>query len=326
MTTSSHPPEYKQVTFQQLRSFCESVRLGSFSAAAASLGISHPTVLSQVHALERHLGAELVQTHARGCRPTAEGSRLAAMAAPLVSGIGSLERNFRETRAEEAIRLVLGATSRTLVHDLPGCVVEFTRRWPNVNLTLVEMKVEEVPEAVESGRVDLGLAHTNIADPGTDWIEFEPAYELDVVLVTPRDHPLARRRRLTGRDLTGYPLVNAPPGMLDPRIVISLEMLGAFRTGPRRVEASFAAAVRRYVELGFGIGLIARLPFEEPAPRLHERSMSHEFGRVKMHLVWRKGVLHSPPARGFADLVKGLDGRKAPGRGRRRADLRARPS
>lgn len=319
MTSSSHPPEYKQITFQQLRSFCESVRLGSFSAAAASLGISHPTVLSQVHALERHLGAELVQTHARGCRPTAEGLRLAAMAAPLVSGISSLERSFRETQAEEEIRLVIGATSRTLVDDLPGCVVEFTRRWPNANLTLVEVKVEEVPKAVETGQVDLGLAHTSIADPSTAWIDFEPAYELDVVLVTPRDHPLARRRRLSGSDLAGYPLVNAPPGLLDPRIGITLEMLGAFRTGPRRVEASFAAAIRRYVELGFGIGLIARLPFEDPAPRLQERSMSHEFGRLRMHLVWKKGVLHSPPARAFADLVKQLDGRKAPGRGRRRA-------
>lgn len=320
MPSAPHPPEYKQITFPQLRSFCESVRLGSFSAAAASLGISHPTVLGQVHALERHLGTPLVETHARGCRPTAEGARLAAMAAPLVSGVASLERSFLETRAEEEIRLVVGATSRTLVDDLPDCVVAFTRRWPNVNLTLVEMKVEEVPKAVETGQVDLGLAHTNTAEPGSTWIAFEPAYELDVMLVTPRDHPLARRRRVTGPDLCGFPLVNAPPGLLDPRIGITLEMLGAFRTGPRRVEASFAAAIRRYVELGFGIGLIARLSSQAPAPRLHERSMSHEFGRLKMHLVWKKGVLHSGAARAFAELVKELDRKKSAERTRRRAD------
>ena len=41
-------------------------------------------------------------------------------------------------------------------------------------------------------------------------------YELDVTLVTPRDHPLARRRRVRVRDLKSYPLVNAPASFADP--------------------------------------------------------------------------------------------------------------
>jgi DNA-binding transcriptional LysR family regulator len=120
-------------------------------------------------------------------------------------------------------------------------------------------------------------------------------------------------------DLTAYPLVNAWPGMLDPKIGVSLEMLGAFRTGPRRVEASHAAAIRRYVELGFGIGLIARLPYQEPSPHIHERSMSHEFGKLRMHLVWRKGAIQPVHARAFADLVKGLPKMKPLGSRRGRA-------
>jgi molybdate transport repressor ModE-like protein len=299
-----HRPAYKQVTFQQIRSLCESLRLGSFSAAAESLGISHPTVLGQVHALERLLGATLVETHARGCRPTAEGMRLAEMAAPLVAGIDSLEAAFQQTRSHEEIRLVVGATARTLVDDLPDCIIEFTRRWPNIRLTLEEMKVEDVPRAVETGQVDLGLAHTGSASPGNAWVAFEPAYELDVILITPKDHPLARRRRVTTSDLSAYPLVNARPGLLDPRIGISLEMAGAFNTGPRRVEASFAAGVRRYVELGFGIGLVARHPRHERSSRVHERSMSREFGTLKMYLVWKNRTIHPRHVRDFADLIK----------------------
>jgi molybdate transport repressor ModE-like protein len=316
--TPSHRPEYKQVTFQQIRSLCESLRLGSFSAAAESLGISHPTVLGQVHALERLLGATLVETHARGCRPTIEGMRLAEMAAPLVAGIDSLAASFQQTRAHEEIRLVVGASARTLVEDLPGCIVEFMRRWPNVRLTLEELKVEDVPRAVETGQVDLGLAHTNSADPGNAWVAFEPAYELDVVLITPKDHPLARRRRVRASDLSAYPLVNARPGILDPRIGISLEMLGAFDTGPRRVEASFAAGVRRYVELGFGIGIVARHPSQERSPHVHERSMGREFGTLKMYLVWKNRTLQPRHARDFADLVKEFSREATPKSGRRR--------
>src|SRR5262245_50779630 len=131
---------YKEVTLQQLRSFCETVRLGSFSAAAAALGLSHPTVWTQVHALERRFGTKLVEAHARGCRVTEAGHMLAEMAAPLVTGFGSLESSYRAAQSEVGTSLVIAATARILVEDLPDCVVEFERRRPHVQLTLKELR------------------------------------------------------------------------------------------------------------------------------------------------------------------------------------------
>lgn len=54
--------KYKELTSQQLRSFFESARLGSFSEAARHLGLAHPTVWEQVRALEGHLGKELFES------------------------------------------------------------------------------------------------------------------------------------------------------------------------------------------------------------------------------------------------------------------------
>ena len=82
---------YKEITLQQLRSFCETVRLGSLTAAADSLGLARPTVWKQVHALEHHLGVQLVEPHTRGCQATEAGRLLADIASPLVSGIGSIK-------------------------------------------------------------------------------------------------------------------------------------------------------------------------------------------------------------------------------------------
>ena len=62
MSTSGHSGRaYKEITLLQLRSFCETVRLGSLTAAADSLGLARPTVWKQVHALEHHLGMQLVE-------------------------------------------------------------------------------------------------------------------------------------------------------------------------------------------------------------------------------------------------------------------------
>src|SRR5437667_12409732 len=91
---------YKEITLQQLRSFCETVHLGSLSAAAVSLGLAHPTVWKQVHALERHFGMQLVESNTRGCRATEAGRALAELANPLVTGIDSLKQTLQEARLQ----------------------------------------------------------------------------------------------------------------------------------------------------------------------------------------------------------------------------------
>src|SRR6516164_5743613 len=87
---------YKEITLQQLRSFCETARLGGFTAAAAALDLSHPTVWKQVHALEREFGVQLVEPYGRGCRLTEAGRLLAELSRPAVATITDLKRHFQE--------------------------------------------------------------------------------------------------------------------------------------------------------------------------------------------------------------------------------------
>lgn len=303
-STSRHARRYKEVRLQQLRSFCETARLGSLTAAAASLGLAQPTVWEQVHALERDFNETLIERQPHGCRLTESGRRLAEMAAPLVAGIDSLKQRLREAQAEAASQLTVAATQRTLIEDLPASVVDFERRHPRVHLCLVEQRVEQIPALVESGEADLGLTTASAADPPSPWLVFEHCYDLELYLVTPRDHPLARQRRVRPRDLLGYPLVNASNGIPDAAITAQLEKLGVFRTGPRRVEAYYSAVIRRYVEMGFGIGLVLGLPGHRVPTSLHERSMSQYFGCVTMNLVSRAGALEYEPARSFAQIAR----------------------
>jgi DNA-binding transcriptional LysR family regulator len=302
---------YKEITLQQLRSFCETILRGSFTAAAAALDLAHPTVWKQVHGLEHRLGVKLVEPHGRGCRPTEAGRLLARLASPLVTGIGSLEGLLERSRAEAAARVVVAASTRVLVEDLPECVVEFERLWPQVRVDLRQVTVEDVTAAVASGRADLGLTSHCLPDPDDPRLAFEPCYELEIVLVTPMDHPLARRRHLQAGDLCAYPLVNALDSGENLVIRAALEELRALRIPTSRVEAWDDAVICRYVQLGFGIGLLNRVPGHPPGTNLHVRSMSHVFGRSTVYLVWKKGDLSSGPAHEFAQAVKARLGRPA---------------
>jgi DNA-binding transcriptional LysR family regulator len=309
---------YKEITLQQLRSFCETVHLGSLSAAAGSLGLAHPTVWKQVHALERHFGLKLVESHTRGCRPTEAGRALAGLASPLVTGIDSLKQMLRETSAPADSFLTIAATQRFLVEDLPGGMAEFERRCPHVRLDLREVAPEEVTAVVESGDADLGFA-VQATDPGNPWVSFEPCYELDVLLITPPDHPLARRRQVRGRDLCAYPLVNSRTSFADPEVVRALEDLGAFETQPRRVEAHSVATIRHYVALGFGVGLIGVSPAHRPDPAFHERSLGRELGRITICAVRKRGALPSVAVREFVGILKAMLNPPSNGRGAARA-------
>lgn len=297
---------YKEVRLQQLRSFCETARQGSLGAAATVLGVSQPTVWEQVHALEREFGAQLIESHRRGCRLTDAGRLLAELAVPVVAGADSLKKAFTERRTAVELRLTVAAPQRILVEDLPEVIDEFRRRFPHVRLALVERMTGQVAAAVESGQADLGVSSDREPGLSSPRLTSESAYDLEALLVTPRQHPLAKKKQVQPRDLADHALVNAPDGFSRPEVAEQLRKLGVFETQPRHVEAVSTAVIRHYVARGFGIGLVLGRPAATPDPALHERSMSKFFGRAAICLIARKGVQPAAHARAFGDIVKEL--------------------
>ncbi|MGE3803979.1 MAG: LysR family transcriptional regulator, partial [Gemmataceae bacterium] len=292
----------KEIRLQQLRSFCETARLGSLGAAATSLGLSQPTVWEQVHALEREFGTQLIESHRRGCRLTETGRLLAELALPLVTGADTLKQSFEEKRGAVEGRLTVAAPQRILVEDMHEVINRFRELYPRVRLRLVERVTGQVADAVESGEADLGVSTDREPSLASPWLRAEHAYYHDVLLVTQSDHPLARKKKLEPKDLVGHALVNAPEGFTRPEIAADLRQLGVFDDPPRPVEALTTAVIRHFVERGFGIGLVLGRLGAAPGG-LHERSMSDHFGKASICVIWRKGMRPSEHALAFAELV-----------------------
>jgi len=297
---------YKEVRFQQLRSFSETARRGSLAGAAAALGVAQPTVWAQVHALERAFKVQLIEPHGRGSRLTDAGRLLSQLAGPLVTGVDSLKQAFDEQYGVLESGLVVAAPQRILVEDLPPAIAAFERQHPHVRLTLLERMSGHVAAAVESGEADLGVSTEQEAGAPGPWLVFEPGYELDIILITPRKHPLARKKAVALRDLRGYPLVNAVDGFPRAEMAAALQKLGVFQVQPRKVEAVNTPVIRRYVEMGFGIGIVVGRVEPGRFPLLHQVALSCHFGRTPVSLIWRKGAVVRPPARAFADTVKAV--------------------
>ncbi|MGZ2384170.1 choline sulfate utilization transcriptional regulator [Rhizobium brockwellii] len=88
-----------------MRIFAEVARLGSFSAAAAVLGLTQPAVSYQIRRLEEQFGVALLRRQHRGVELTAEGERLFQVAAKTVGDIDALARSFRTEAQRPVVRL-----------------------------------------------------------------------------------------------------------------------------------------------------------------------------------------------------------------------------
>lgn len=90
---------------ESLRAFEAAARTGSFSAAAASLNLTHGAVSRQVARLEHWLGLRVFQRQARGVALTSEGQHLLQRTQEAFALIADTSDRWREQRGAAVVRL-----------------------------------------------------------------------------------------------------------------------------------------------------------------------------------------------------------------------------
>ncbi|NYT22625.1 LysR family transcriptional regulator [Alcaligenaceae bacterium] len=162
------------ITLRQLRYFVEIAQCQSFSRAAQRLLIAQPALSQNISALEKELGAVLLERHARGVRLTPAGERLLAGAKDMLAKADSLgEMVVGHAQAPSGlVRLsVAGSLASLIVGPL---LREVATRYPGVELTIQEGLSFEVRTHVESGRAHLAVMPSPSEIPG---IASLPVYE-----------------------------------------------------------------------------------------------------------------------------------------------------
>ena len=119
-------------------------------------------------------------------------------------------------RENAEVRLTVAGPPRVIQEDLPEATIALLKDYPRVRVAFLELHDDLVIQAVESGEADLGLTSEKAPDQPPPGLSIEHGYELETLLVTPRNHPLAHKRRVTPADLRRYPLDHIPPLVVGP--------------------------------------------------------------------------------------------------------------
>lgn len=221
----------------QVEGFIEVARQGNLSRAAATLFVTQPALTARLQSLEQELGAELFVRSRRGMELTDVGRAFLPYAERALESLrdgGELVADLRRGGAGE---LRVGAAPAVSTYVLPGLLVRFTERHPNVRLIVRTGHSEEILEMALRHEIEVGLVR-EIRHP---LIWSRPLYDDDVVLVAEPSHPFAgapeipveriadARLILFDRTSSYYDLTNAlfRAAGVSPRGVMELDNIDA---------------------------------------------------------------------------------------------------
>lgn len=296
---------YKNLSLAQLRGFCAVCRRGGYAAAARDLDLTSPAVWEQMQALERHYGRRLLERQGNVIRPTADGEHLLEMVRPLLAGLESTKEVLQQHDGALPKRLTLATNLRVLTEEVSRGLRQFQHGYPQVRLR-VFYTGNDVDQRVLGDEADVGLT----LEPGPDApcstaVVYEPAGELDYLLVTPRRHPLARQRALQLDHIVRYPLVLGEPGAYSRhRVQEVLHRHNLSGSAEVAVETSSDEYTLSCVRAGLGVGITVGTGHGHLYRGLGVRPLRRWLGTARVGFLWQRGA-HVPPAqRALADAIR----------------------
>ncbi|WP_371791396.1 LysR family transcriptional regulator [Streptomyces sp. NBC_01471] len=178
---------------RHLRALCAIADTGSLHRAARELGMSQPSLTTQLRRIENSLGGQLFSRARTGCRPTPLGRTVLSRARPLIDEMRSLVTEAKAAAARAAgPRLRIGATASRAI---PGWLRRLRTRLPDTDTSLhMDVSANALLRLVASGQLDVAFVHEVEGCPlrVPDGLEIRVLVEREPQSVTlAADHPAA---------------------------------------------------------------------------------------------------------------------------------------
>jgi DNA-binding transcriptional LysR family regulator len=283
------------MTFTQLEIFSVLAKVGSFSRAAAALGITQSGVSHAIKLLETELGVSLLNREGGALALTDVGTRLLSRANDILQQKEALqqEASLEQGIARGTLRIAsFGATSSLRI--LPALMAQFQRIHPLVEVQIDEVVDEVVVQWLLERRIELGFVV--LPDERFDTL---PLVTDELVAVLPSSHPLASKKTVSAKDFHNRPFIRTSAGS-GPHIDQFLGAQGAIPKTLFRFEQ--LTSMMGFVAQGDAIAIAARLALPNAPAGLVYRSLQPRWPR-EIALAALSFDRLSPAARAFIEIA-----------------------
>ena len=240
-------------TLHQLRLFEAVARRLSFTRAAEELFLTQPTVSMQIKQLSDDIGLPLFEQIGKKISLTDAGRELHETTREMFESWSRFEMRVADLRGMKQGQLKI-AVATTAKYFIPALLGSFLERYPEVDVRLEIANREKLLERMDTNQDDLYIL---VLPPEDAAIERVPFLRNPLVVIAPRNHPLAHERDIPLDRLSRERFIAREPGS-GTRIQVS-RFLGEQGVAVNvRMEFGSNEAIKHAVAAGLGISVVSR--------------------------------------------------------------------
>ncbi|HEX2120716.1 MAG TPA: LysR family transcriptional regulator [Thermoanaerobaculia bacterium] len=225
---------------------------GSVTRAAERLNVTQSALSHQLREIEDRLGTPLFLRVKRRLVLAPAGERLLASARRILGDLRAAEEDIARLATHQDGVVRVSTACYTCYSWLPPLLGAFQRRFPGVDVEIVPEVTRGAIDALLERRIDLALVHDV---PRDRRIRLAPAFDDEVVVITARDHPLAKKPFVVACDLAEEHVILHSPA----EDSFFARQLRAAEVRPRKYShVTLTEAIVELVRAGIGVSAVPR--------------------------------------------------------------------
>lgn len=276
--------------------FADVAETRNFTKTGERMGYTQPGVSHVLKTLESEMGFPLFVRNKQGIELTPNAATLLPLVRQLLSVNEQLEQTISSINGLETGHLTIACFASISRNWLPGIIHSFQKKYPGIEIDLLEGGTDDIVQWVENNIVDFGLLskrHTN----GLEWM---PLYQDPLMAILPKNYPLSFPDSFPLSEIANQPFIISAEGT-DYDIHHALRKTGI--TPNIRFSSKDDLSIVTMVANELGISILPRLVIQGFTDSILALPLEPFYSReLGIATCSKKGL--SPAARNFIRILQ----------------------
>jgi DNA-binding transcriptional LysR family regulator len=297
-----------------LQAFRAVAELRNFRKAAEALHVSQPAFSRRIEKLEEALDVQLLERTTRRVSLTSVGRDFDRKVQQLLDDLDHTLLGIKGVATTRMGEVTIACVPSTVYYFVSQVISRYHEQYPKVRVRIFDASANDVLTTVSRSEADFGLNFVGSQEPD---IEFKPLMEERFVAACRRDHPLAKKRRVTWTELAQYDYISVSKASGN-RLLLDQALSGLPGRPQPIYETQHVTTMLGLVEAGLGVAAVPSIAMPgADHPLLVSVPLFDPVISRRIGLIRRKGRALSPAAQQLYAFFSEMKAKRGKPAGRR---------
>jgi len=288
------------------KTFYDVAKCGSISKAAKETFSSQPAISKAIKKLEEELGTQLFYRNLNGVELTEKGKELLYFVEKSYNNLIIAERNMLETENLQRGKLSIGMPSNIGSFFLFDKIIEFHKKYPNIEVTIITGSTSKLISLLDSHQVDFVIDTSPIIIGTANGLKIKKLKEAQYCFIAKKDTDLLETKEIKNlKDLAKYPLILPIPNTANRKDLdevltknnVNIENIINIHTSEMII-----AGVKK--DLGIGYVIQNLVEQEVKNGELEILNIAENLPIVEINIIYNKNFLTTAPRRFIEQYIE----------------------